>query len=216
MLTTFREHGYVAAPRILSSQLCDVATRYALMQEAAGASPDEQVPGAHSMYGDLMTESVLEMLWPEMERISGHALWPTYSYFRVYRPGDVLAPHRDRLACEISATVCLGVDTGDAGLWPLWVRPLSPADAEPVPCAMVPGDMVVYRGCDVEHWREAFRGQWQVQAFLHYVRRDGPYAAMAKFDARPALGTPESARDRETVARMAAVDTFLRNGRAGR
>lgn len=213
----------MAASQVLSLQLCDVVTRYALMQEAAGVSGDEQVPGAHSMYGDLMTESVLAMLWPEIERISGHALWPTYSYYRVYRPGDVLAPHRDRLACEISATLCLGADAGDAAEadreWPLWVRPLTPsggAPAAPRACVMSPGDMVVYRGCDVEHWRDAFRGRWQVQTFLHYVRREGPYAAFAKFDGRPALGTSQSARDPVKAAQMDAVDAFLRNGRAGR
>jgi hypothetical protein len=222
MAGDLKTRGFVAVAHALSSQACELAARYALLQEAAGISPDDQVPGAHSMYGDLMTESLEAMLWPEIERISGDPLWPTYSYYRVYRPGDVLVPHRDRMACEISATVCLGFDyaddEGSGYTWPLWVRPLTSdgvtgQSAAPLACAMAPGDMVVYRGCDVEHWRDAFLGRWQVQAFLHYVRRDGPFGDLAKFDGRPALGTPQSARDPEKVRQMAAIDAFLRRPR---
>ena len=216
MTPELETRGFIPVTQALSAEVCDVVTRYALMQEAAGISSDEQVPGQHSGYGDLMTESLEAMLWPTIERVAGVALWPTYSYFRVYRPGAVLAPHRDRLACEISATVCLGFDCTNDDLpgytWPLWVRPLRPAGeaAAPLSCAMAPGDLVVYRGCDVEHWRDEFRGRWQVQTFLHYVRCDGPFGELAKFDGRPALGTPQSARDPEKAQQMKAIDAFLR------
>jgi hypothetical protein len=39
-----------------------------------------------------------------------------------------------------------------------------------------PGDMVVYRGIEIEHWREPFdaeEGSYQVQVFLHYVDANG-------------------------------------------
>jgi len=28
--------------------------------------------------------------------------------------------------------------------------------------------MLIYKGCDLEHWREPFNGQVCVQTFLHY------------------------------------------------
>jgi len=28
--------------------------------------------------------------------------------------------------------------------------------------------MLIYRGCDLEHWREPFNGKVCVQVFLHY------------------------------------------------
>jgi hypothetical protein len=37
-----------------------------------------------------------------------------------------------------------------------------------------PGEAAAYLGCEVEHWREEFTGDWQAQTFLHYVDKNGP------------------------------------------
>jgi hypothetical protein len=55
---------------------------------------------------------------------------------------------------------------------------------------MAPGDIVVYRGCDLLHWRELFdvpEGSWHVQGFFHYVDANGPHSDH-KWDRRPTLG----------------------------
>jgi hypothetical protein len=52
-----------------------------------------------------------------------------------------------------------------------------------------PGDMVVYKGSEVEHWREPYTGKEQIQLFFHYVDANGPHAE-CKFDYRPMLGLP--------------------------
>ena len=31
-----------------------------------------------------------------------------------------------------------------------------------------PGDMIIYKGSDLEHWREKFTGDTCAQVFLHY------------------------------------------------
>ena len=50
------------------------------------------------------------------------------------------------------------------------------------------GDAVMYRGCDIYHWREPYKeGKWQAQVFLHYVDQNGPYAEW-KYDKRESLG----------------------------
>jgi hypothetical protein len=54
-----------------------------------------------------------------------------------------------------------------------------------------PGDLIVYRGCEVEHWRDAFQaeyGSYQIQAFFHYIDKAGPYYPEYAFDKRPGLG----------------------------
>ena len=50
-----------------------------------------------------------------------------------------------------------------------------------------PGDIAIYKGCDVEHWREPYEGHQQIQLFLHYVDANGIYKDY-KFDKRPMLG----------------------------
>ena len=57
---------------------------------------------------------------------------------------------------------------------------------------LAPGDMLIYRGCELEHWREAFKGEYCVQVFLHYNRQG---KKDNKFDGRPFLGLPTSFRD---------------------
>jgi len=53
---------------------------------------------------------------------------------------------------------------------------------------MKPGDMLIYRGDVVEHWREPLWGNNHAQVFLHYNEKDGKYHM--PFDARPMLGLP--------------------------
>jgi hypothetical protein len=53
-----------------------------------------------------------------------------------------------------------------------------------------PGDIAVYRGIENEHWREPLTFSepvWHVQAFLHYVDKNGPHAD-CKYDNRANIG----------------------------
>lgn len=141
---------------------------------------DIQVPGTPCRFGDPVMESLLQALCPRFEQASGLALWPTYSYFRVYARGDRLPRHTDRPSCEISATVNLGQEADAA--WPIWIDP----GAGPLAIELSPGDAMIYRGLDVPHWRETFRGARLTQVFLHYVDQDGPHREW-KFDKRQGL-----------------------------
>ena len=51
---------------------------------------------------------------------------------------------------------------------------------------MEPGDGVIYRGCEIEHWREHLKFLkvvWQTQVFLHYVNQES-YVDFCKFDSK--------------------------------
>jgi hypothetical protein len=53
---------------------------------------------------------------------------------------------------------------------------------------MESGDAAIYLGCEVEHWREQFNGDWHAQTFLHYVNKNGPHKEWVK-DKRSLYGT---------------------------
>ena len=57
------------------------------------------------------------------------------------------------------------------------------------------GDMLVYSGCELEHWREPFEGNTCGQVFLHYNHVNGPFAEKNRFDKRPMLGLPSFAKE---------------------
>jgi hypothetical protein len=141
---------------------------------------DAQVASAPVAYGDPHLDELLENVRGIVEKATGLALWPTYSYLRVYKRGSLLKAHRDRPACEISMTVNLGIDAQEA--WPIWIA--GPQGVASV--SLNPGDGLIYRGCDCFHWREAFAGNHLAQVFLHYVDRNGQNTEW-KYDKRTRL-----------------------------
>ena len=58
--------------------------------EEWGTWADEQVPNTYSHYADIAMETLLMRSLPIMEKKTGLKLYPTYSYARIYKPGDVL------------------------------------------------------------------------------------------------------------------------------
>ena len=100
-----------------------------------------------------------------MELESGLELNPTYAYSRVYTWNAILDKHKDRPECEISVTVMVG-SSGEQ--WPIYM--------DGAKLDLAPGDAAIYLGCELEHWREPFKGDWHSQFFLHYVNKNGPFA----------------------------------------
>ena len=128
------------------------------------------------MYATPQSESLLLEVLPLIESTFNIKVHPTFSFTRIYWPGAELKPHRDRPSCEYSASVCIDVDPEP---WSIWY------DNEEL--ILNPGDLIVYKGCEITHWREPYKGNQQIQIFLHYIDQNGPFASEA-LDGRPMLG----------------------------
>ncbi len=117
----------------------------------------------------------------------------TYSYTRKYVRGAYLGSHTDRPSCEISATLCLDYLTDDNTPWPIWVRNdknYAGVDAEIVKnesqdipqrlrkennCTSVslePGDILLYQGPNIPHWRDYLLGEYSYHLFVHFFNAD--------------------------------------------
>ena len=142
-----------------------------------GTWTDQQIPNTYSHYADFVMETLLMKVLPIMQKETGLELIPTYSYARAYKKGDELKRHKDRPSCEISTTIHLGGDQ-----WSIFI------EGEKV--ILEVGDMLVYSGCELEHWREPFEGDICGQVFLHYNHLNSKFADKNKFDGRPMLGLP--------------------------
>ena len=150
-----------------------------------GTYTDEQVPNTYSHYSDIAMETLLQEVKPVMEKETKLKLSETYSYARIYKKGDVLARHKDRYSCEISTTLNLGGDP-----WPIYLDPTGKTGQAGIKVDLEPGDMLVYSGCDLEHWREEFKGKDCGQVFLHYNKAKSKTAKENQFDKRPFVGLP--------------------------
>lgn len=199
----FRENKYIYLKGAIEPTFCKIAAQYGIFDSVADFNVDKnQVLGAHSKYADPLMEALLLYALPIMEEATGLKLLPTYSFYRTYKPGNELPIHVDRPSCEISASLCLGfsyVHDDPQYKWGLWV-----GETE---YKMEVGDLAIYRGMEVDHWRapmEGEQGTWQVQAFLHYVEAKGTYAFL-KYDTRPALGLSEAYHDRKRLDDAALI-----------
>lgn len=180
----FRIHKYLVLRSLLKEPTLSFFYKYAVHLAASGgaARNDDQMPGTPSVYADPMMETLLEALRPHVEQATSLHLYPTYTYFRVYKPEDVLPKHTDRPSCEISLTLSLGYQAKKP--WPIWID--GPSGAASVD--LNPGDALLYRGIECAHWRTAFDGDHAAQVFLHYVDRNGPNAEW-RFDKRERLNS---------------------------
>ena len=158
---------------------------------------EEQIPHTYSQYANMVMETLLLKCQPQMEKVTGLKLYPAYTYARIYKKGDVLKRHKDRFSCEISTTMTLGGDD-----WPIYLEPDSSKggvkegvgyvseNTKGLRVDLKPGDMLVYSGCELEHWRQKFKGKECIQVFQHYNKRKTPGSKDNMFDKRPHLGLP--------------------------
>ena len=220
MNNEFKQKKYQVIKQAISYDLANFCFNYLLLKRDAanfmysnniiadtgmwGTWKDAQVPGVYSHYADPVMETLLMKVLPVMKEQTGLDLIPTYSYTRVYTKGSILWRHKDRPSCEISTTLNLGGD-----MWPIYIAPTgqdniikSQYTNKGEECIvkkgahsgnrvdLEPGDMLVYSGCELEHWRNEFTGDMCAQVFLHYNHKNGPFAEKNKFDNRPLLGIP--------------------------
>ena len=210
----FQEKKYQVIEKAVSYELANFIFNYFMLKRDAvewmyknnitydtgllGTWGDKQVPNTYSHYADPVMETLLMKVLPVMKRETDLDLIPTYSYARIYKQGDILKRHKDRPSCEISTTIHLG-----GTKWPIFIDPTGSNNVvdeyKNIHKPNAPlgnkvlldvGDMLVYSGCKLEHWREPLKENICSQVFLHYNHIDGPFANKNKFDGRPILGIP--------------------------
>ena len=199
---SFKKNKYTILRNAISKELASFVYKYFLNKkkiarilfdskyispftEYWGVWNDRQVPNTYSHYADTAMETLLQEVKPVMEKHTGLKLSETYSYARIYKKGDVLVRHKDRFSCEISTTLNLGGDP-----WPIYLDPTGKTNQAGVKVDLNPGDMLIYSGCDLEHWREEFTGKDCGQVFLHYNKATSKNAKKNQFDTRPFIGLP--------------------------
>ena len=175
---SFKKNKYTVIRQAISKDLAAFVANYFLMQKQVydtcrerkyispfetiiGTYDDKQIPNTYSQYSNIAMETLMLKCQPKMEEVTGLKLYPAYTYARIYKKGDELKRHKDRFSCEISTTMNLGGDD-----WPIYLSPnenvgapdgkniKAASKAKGIKVDLKPGDMLVYSGCELEHWRE--------------------------------------------------------------
>ena len=198
----FRLDKYQVIKKAVSFELANFIFNYFLLKKDAvnwmyknnivydigilGTWSDNQVPNTYSCYADPVMETLMMKVLPVMKKETGLDLIPTYSYSRLYKKGDILHRHKDRPSCEISTTLYLGGTP-----WPIYLDPTGKEDQEGTRVDLGIGDMLIYKGEKLEHWRYPLHGQDCAQVFLHYNNIERENATQNRFDGRECLGVPK-------------------------
>ena len=201
---SFKKNKYTVIRQAISKDLASFIANYFSMQKqvydtcraARYFSPfetilgyyeaeNEQIPNTYSQYSNMAMETLLLKCQPDMEKATGLKLYPAYTYARIYKKGDELKRHKDRFSCEISTTMNIAGDD-----WPIYLEPSGETGKKGIKVDLKQGDMLVYSGCELEHWREKFKGKECIQVFLHYNNRKTRGSRDNMFDKRPHLGLP--------------------------
>ena len=186
-MTQFDEQGFQKIEKFIPTFFSTYLRNYfnLRVQNDPSLKGDPQAPNAHCVYGDPAFEMVMAMSAKDIGEIVDKTLIPTYTYARIYKKGSNLKIHTDRPECQYSVTLCLGGEYEKP--WPIWIKDYDGKSHE-VP--LDEGDIVVYRGTALRHWREKFEGHRQFQLFMHYVDADGEFRDRG-YDGRPNIGLPE-------------------------
>jgi hypothetical protein len=204
----YDKNGHALVEELVPAEVCNAFLNQlkADVERAGGALDRMTRPSnllrrdAPELYG-YHYPPMLALLWgltPTVAGLTGRDLLPTYSYFRLYREGDICRVHSDRYSCEHSMSLTL--DYSDGVPWPLEI---ATAPSEPSArveedfgseghrsVVMRPGDALLYDGVHRRHGRVAPNpNAWSAHLFLHWVERGGPYAEHA-FDRNAETARP--------------------------
>lgn len=214
MQNFFKDNNYLVVKNFLDLNMTNMFYNYCLMtvktvnfkttydkkiynDEYDGIFGDKQVPNSFCKYGDVLMDTLLNSSYKTISNYLDLDLVPTYTYWRLYFTGSDLKRHIDRNSCEISLTLNLGSNHDNLNdndyNWGIWIET---KEKESLEINLNPGDMLIYKGCEIEHWREPFQGLNQAQVFLHFNQRN--VQGSNPLDGRPMLGLPSKYKNTRT------------------
>jgi hypothetical protein len=162
---SIRDFKYKLIKKFLSQEEIKLLTDYCRIKHRLNVDSfdvQQNDNGDTFFYGDPLMESLMINKLNLMEKETNLKLIPTYAFWRMYTMFADLKKHKDRESCEVSVTVMIN---SDGTKWPIFMNGTE--------INMEPGDAAIYLGCEIEHWREEFKGDWQAQTILHYVDKNG-------------------------------------------
>jgi len=163
--------GYAELRHVLPPPQVSALQRYYRDRIAEGhvADRDSQVRLRHAQHNEQLMQYYHHQLRGYFAAVADQPIKPSYGYFAAYRRGAVLAKHTDREQCLLTASLLVDYEAAppDDPVWPLYLD--LPATGESIAICLQPGDCVLYRGCEIPHYRREFRGERSTSFFLHYV-----------------------------------------------
>lgn len=113
-----------------------------------------------------LNNQIMEELTDLHSEWAGVAVEPQFAFgLRVYRDGNVLLRHVDRVETHVISSI-LHIDRQQDGPWPIVISDNAGVDHS---VELLPGEMLFYESAKLPHERPArFRGEFYSSLFIHY------------------------------------------------
>lgn len=151
----FRTQGIACEPRFMAGASLAELRRYYQALVAEGYTRYGCEGGESNrwvLHNDALSRALHPALAMQMSAIAGEPLKPSFSYLLVYLEGASLERHRDRAQCAMTAILQVDFDPEPTGATPWPLRFARGAESFDVTLAL--GDLIVFRGTEIEHYRE--------------------------------------------------------------
>lgn len=163
-------------------------------KEWDGNFQDPQSPNTFSKYGDVLMDTLGVNIEKEIKLHTGEDVYFTYTYWRLYQLDNQLVKHTDRDSCAISGTLCLGWDSSNLENYYNWSIFVEDPKGNEIEIQLNPGDILLYKGCELLHWRNKCECLNHSQVFFHFnhVEHFNGNATQGGFrDGRVMIGVPQ-------------------------
>ena len=180
---------FVHLTDIIPKDLTEIIKQYCLFR-MLNNSEYQQNSVSRSVYADSLMETLLIYIKPAIEAITSIQLIPTYSEYRIYKPGDMIEDHIDGPSCQVSLALTIGYKYNDKNNdYRNHIHTFVDGRKTHLECE--PGNGILYRGNESEFGMDpldAGEDSYLIRVFLHYIDANGPYAKEHKYDGRPGIG----------------------------
>lgn len=134
-----------------------------------GPLGDGQVDRRMAIHNETVTASLHHRLAKLVSLITGEELQASYAYLGCYLGGAVLERHIDRAQCQYNLSIVFDMSDEEDNLvepWPIYLQ----VKNKPVAVNLEVGSGLLYRGTDIEHWRDKLpEGHRAIVCFYHFV-----------------------------------------------
>lgn len=126
---------------------------------------DTQVARRVNMHNAALFRVIHRQLTALVAQVVTEAIKPSYCYLSKYEPGAVLEKHVDRPQCRWNASVQFARTDK---IWPIYVE----RNGESIEILADLGEVVIYQGSELPHWRDALPMGTATICFFHFVAQD--------------------------------------------
>ncbi|WJG11180.1 hypothetical protein [Aliiglaciecola sp. LCG003] len=201
-------NGYFVCRNLFSDKLIDILRNYYQLFSESHKFKTCPISGESTLQARrfVIFESILDVFSLYLNEQLDSQYLPTLSNVRESHLTSSFPAHTDRSACEVTCSFPLFVEKSHP--WPLYLA--KEANAKGTPIYLNIGDLVVFKGHEIFHWREPYSGSRQVQVQMHYVQQGGKFEKY-RYDEQGELAVdmqklklikPKQARDKISYANM--------------